>query len=119
MSVFDTTAAVVKTWANLQTLPAPDARLEVIWSANGGVFQPDACRDLVKRIYAAFPGATSLKKDLQYKQIKDTAVTPTGNIDTVDDLADAVAESLTAREIVFLSPAARGLTGATSKGSGK
>jgi hypothetical protein len=107
MSVFNTTAAVVKIWARLQTSPAPDARLEVLWSANGGPFFPDACRDLVKQIYAAFPGASSLKNDLKYQQIKDTVANSTGNIDTVDDLADAVAESLTTREVVFLTPATR------------
>jgi hypothetical protein len=109
MSVFDTTSAVVKTWAKLQPSPSPTDRLEVLWSSIQAPFYPDACRDLVKRIYAAFPGATNLKTDLKYQQIKDTLANSGGNIDTVDDLSDAVAESLTAREVVFLSPMARGL----------
>ena len=105
MSVFATTAAVVKTWANIETFPAPDDRLEVIWAANGGPFYPDACRDLIRRIYAAFPGASSLKTDLKYQQIKDTNSNSTGNIDTVDGLADAVAESLPrARWCFFRQP---------------
>lgn len=110
MSVFDTTSAVVKVWANLQTSPSPTDRLEVLWSSIEAPFYPDACRDLVKRIYAAFPGATNLKSDLKYQQIKDTSANSGGNVDTVDDLSDAVAESLTAREVVFLNPATRGIT---------
>lgn|GEM_PF-5324808 len=110
MSVFDTTSAVVKIWASLSTSPSPTDRLEVLWSSTEAPFYPDACRDLVKRIYAAFPGAANLKKDLKYQQIKDSLANSSGNIDTVDDLSDAVAESLTAHEVVFLSPMTRGLT---------
>jgi len=109
MSVFDTTSAVVKTWAKLQTSPFPTDRLEVLWSSIEAPFYPDACRDLVKKIYAAFPGATNLKSDLKYQQIKDSVANTGGNIDTVDDLSDAIAESLTAREVVFLTPMTRGL----------
>jgi len=108
MSVFDTTAATVKIWAGMASLPNPTDRLEMLWANNaGGTFYPTACRDLAKKIYAAFPGATSLKTDFSYKQIKDTGANATGDVDTVDDLADAVADSLSSHEVVFLPPAAR------------
>jgi hypothetical protein len=109
MSVFDTTAATVKIWATRMTdFPSPNDRLEVLWATYGqGRFYKTACRDLMNRIYEAFPGASTLKKDVQFKQIKDTNANAAGDIDTVDDLADAIADSLSSHEMVFLPPAAR------------
>jgi hypothetical protein len=117
MSVFDTTSAVVKAWATLQVSPSPTDQLQVLWAPTQAPFFPDACRDLIKRIYAAFPGATNLKSDLSYKQIKDSTANTGGDIATVDDLSDAIAESLTAHEVVYLPPMA--LAMAASAASGK
>jgi hypothetical protein len=104
MSVYDTTAAVVKVWGHLQTLPQPTDTLEGIWSGTGSTFYPDACRKLIQGILKAFPGATNLKKNVRYTLIKDSAVNPNGIIDTVAALAEAILQSLETSEVVFLPP---------------
>lgn len=104
MSVYDTTAAVVKVWGHLQTLPQPADTLEGIWAAMDSTFYPDACRALIKAILKAFPGAANVKKNVRYTLIKDSTVNPNGTIDTVAALAEAILQSLETSEVVFLPP---------------
>ena len=104
MSVYDTTAAVVKTWGSLLVVPQPADILENIWAATGSPFYPDACRKLVQMILKAFPGAKSLRRNLKYSLIKDSTNNTTGIIISVADLAEAVLQNLESDEVVFLAP---------------